>query len=57
MTLEFTHKSDDESYAGLISKDLRIIFLISLFEELLGIVLEGLAVSGTGLLFEDVQSV
>jgi hypothetical protein len=57
VALEFTHESNDESYAGLISKDLRIIFVISLFEELLGIVLEGLAVSGAGLLFEDVQSV
>lgn len=57
MTLEFTHKSNDESYAGLISKDLRIIFIFSLFEKLLCIVLEGLAVSRAGLLFENVQSV
>jgi hypothetical protein len=57
VALEFTHESNDESYAGLISKDLRIIFVISLFEELLRIVLEGLAVSGAGLLLVDVQSV
>ena len=58
LNINFSHESYDESYTGLISKNFRIIFIISLYEKLNSIVLEEeLAIPGARLLLVDVQSI